>query len=80
MPSVLFWKCDCGIEWQAIQNSDHKLTIIACVCGRRRTVKGKAIGLYYAPVGSHARPVPLIGKKSLSINSRSKTKHIIKRN
>lgn len=52
MPSVLFWKCDCGIEWQAIQSLEPKITIYACICGRRRTFKGKARGLYYARAGS----------------------------
>lgn len=55
MPSVSFWKCHCGIEWQAIQGSDHQPTVYACICGRRRTFKGKAIDLYYAPAGGGLR-------------------------
>jgi hypothetical protein len=46
----LFWKCDCGIEWQAVQSEDRRITIYGCICGRRRTFRGKAVGLYYAPV------------------------------
>jgi hypothetical protein len=49
MPN-LFWKCDCGIEWQAVQSDERRITIYACICGRRRTFRGKAVGLYYAPV------------------------------
>jgi hypothetical protein len=57
MPSRLFWKCDCGIEWQALQKPEHKITIYACICGRRRTFNGTAVGLYYAPASSGSRAV-----------------------
>ena len=56
MASVVFWKCDCGIEWQALQDLDRSITIYACICGRRRTFKGKALGLYYAAASSGSRP------------------------
>ena len=49
----IFWKCDCGIEWQAIQSEERKITIYSCICGRRRTFRGKAVGLYYAPAHGH---------------------------
>jgi hypothetical protein len=57
MASVLFWKCDCGIEWQALQTSERTITIYACVCGRRRTFNGRVTDLYYAPPNSGSRPV-----------------------
>jgi hypothetical protein len=57
MNSKLFWKCDCGIEWQAVPSADHKLTVYACICGRRRTFNEKALTLYYAPQGNGLRPV-----------------------
>jgi hypothetical protein len=58
MHSKLIWTCDCGIEWQALQGSERRVTIYSCMCGRRRTFLGKVIGLYYAPVrNSGLRPV-----------------------
>jgi hypothetical protein len=55
MPSVLFWKCDCGIEWQALQGSERHITIYVCICGRRRTFNGKAAALFYAAAGKGIR-------------------------
>jgi hypothetical protein len=58
MPSKLFWKCECGIEWQALQSPERRVSIYRCMCGRRRTFSGKAISLYYAPIrNSTLRPV-----------------------
>ena len=55
MPRV-YWKCDCGIEWQAIQSEEQRITIYACICGRRRIFRGKAVGLYYASEAGKDQP------------------------
>ena len=55
MESVSRWECDCGIEWRALQNSEHRVTVYACVCGRRRTMNGKIVRLYYVPAGGGLR-------------------------
>jgi len=51
MPSILFWKCDCGIEWRALLNSDNKKSTYTCHCSRRREVPSTVVGLYYLPLG-----------------------------
>ena len=55
MPSASTWKCDCGIEWRAVQNPERKVTVHACVCGRRRTMYGQVVRLYYVPGGGGLR-------------------------
>jgi hypothetical protein len=55
MESISVWKCDCGIEWRALEIPQPRLTEYTCVCGHRRSIRGKVIHLYYAPGGQGSR-------------------------
>jgi hypothetical protein len=51
MPSILFWNCDCGVEWRAFLEISDKKQICVCFCNRRRELRGTAVELDYSKHG-----------------------------
>lgn len=48
MPSVYFWKCDCGIRWRALRETAGGLQLVACLCDRRHEIPGTASEIHYS--------------------------------
>jgi hypothetical protein len=76
MASVLFWKCECGIEWKALFKSEGATTTFDCLCGRRQQVTGVIVALHYLPrvpdpldPGWKHAPEPTIGTLDFSTPS-----------
>jgi hypothetical protein len=54
MPSVIFWKCVCGVEWMALY-SVGGTTKFTCFCRLEQKVLGTVAELHYKPKPTGSR-------------------------
>jgi hypothetical protein len=48
MQACYVWKCECGIEWKCLRNTEELKQTHVCLCARQHELNGVVAHLFYS--------------------------------